>query len=217
VLQRCARREDRRALRKLLQDTDLDDPAKKIALALCRIGGPSDIEFLLRRIAKARTKVDFWEQYEFVFAMAKKARGTKLRSLLLRFIKPQEFWSYYGENRPQEKMPVANHKNIPLVRRIVGLCFSEVATKSDIPVLLKMLDHSYWAVYHGAANALARVGGVKELNSLVARAITRSEEGKEIEGLLDAIDALDRKSFGKLPQDLPMEAAFGETRSAYWE
>ena len=213
VLQRCVRKEDRNDLRELLREADLDNAAKKVALALCSIGGPSDIEFLLGRIANAVSRVDFWEQYELVFAMAKKAKGAKLRSLLMRYIKPQEFWAYYGESRPPEKMPVANYENIPLVRRIVGLCFGEVATRSDIPLLVRMLEHRYWSVYHGAATGLARVGGAKELNMLVALAIKRSEEGKEIKWLLDAVCALDRKLFGNLPRALPMEAAFGEMQA----
>ena len=48
---------------------------------------------------------------------------------------------------------------------------------------------------------------------LVALAIKRSEEGKEIKWLLDAVCALDRKLFGNLPRALPMEAAFGEMQA----
>ncbi len=210
VLQRCVRGKDRSTLRQLLRNTKLDNPAKRIAVELCTIGNSSDIEFLLRRIAQEKSRVEFWEQYELVFAMAKKAKGAKLRSLLLRFIKPQEFWTYYGKDRPREKMPVGNHENIPLVHRIVGLCFGEVAIRSDIPFLLRMLEHTYWPVYHGAANALGRLGGVKELNVLVARAIERRGDGKRIIGLLDAIAVLDRKIFGKSLHDLPTEVCFGE-------
>jgi len=75
-----------------------------------------------------------------------------------------------------------------------------------------MLEHSYWSVRRGAVNALVRLGGLQELEKLVERALERAEEGKNIDGLLDAVLGLDRRLFGNLPRELPREAAFGETR-----
>src|SRR3972149_1992186 len=170
---------------------------------------------MLRHFARAKQKIDFWEQYEVVFAMAQRNHDTKLRRLLRQFIEPREFWSYYGAARPRERMPVRHYDNVPLMRRIVGLSFGEIATRRDIPLLHRMLEHPYWPVYHGASNALARVNGDKELAKLIARAVRRAESDAAIRGLLDAVCALDHKLFGKLPQQLPIETAFGETRAEF--
>jgi hypothetical protein len=214
LLERCVTKKDRGEVHLLLKRVPLDESAKRVALALCSIASPADVRFLVRLIANAHRHVDFREQYDLIFALSRKVTGRKLRPFFRRFIQAREFWSYYGADRPQDKMPVSNHENIPLVRRIVGLCFGESAMRKDLPLLLRMLEHSYWSVQRGAVNALARLGALKELERLIHLALRRAEEMGDIDGLLDAVQVLDRKLFGNLPRETPKEAAFGGIRGS---
>ena len=215
VLRRRAGERDRGRLRALFGGIKLDDAAKGVAVALAAVGRAGDIEFVIRRIAKEARRVEFWDQYELVFALARPASGGRLRSFLRRFIAPREFWDYYGETRPREKMPVTNYENLPLVKRLVGLPFGAVATRRDIPLLHRLLEHSYWPVSYGAAIGLARVGGDRELEKVVTRAVSRAETGKDIGGLLQAACLLDERLFGKHLKQLPLEVAFGDTHSHF--
>jgi hypothetical protein len=161
---------------------------------------------------RSKEKIEFWEQYEIVFSIARQARGEGIRRLLRNLIEPTEFWGYYGEERIAKRMPVKNHANIPLMRRLAGMSFGSVAKRRDLQLLYRMLGHWYWAVQRGAANALRRIGGLNELNFLVQQAIRRAEQGKDLEGIFEAICLLDRELFGKGKRELPIEASFGETR-----
>jgi len=211
TIMRCAKVRHGSAIRTLLQKVDLDNSAKKLCLCLLRIGNPSTLSFLMNLFANYRQFISFWEQYELIFPMSESAaKSVASRRLLRKFIEPTEFWEYYGATRPKNKMPVFHHENLPLIKRIVGLSFGEVALRRDRPLLFKMLEHSYWSVYHGAANALSRIGTDRDLVKIVELALRKGRERWERRGLMDAITALDSKFYSRIARDRRNQLAFGD-------
>jgi hypothetical protein len=166
----------------------------------------------MKLFASYQDTISFWEQYELIFPMAENVPRNKVSNRLLRkFIEPPEFWQYYGAMRPKNRMPVAHHENLPLIKRIVGLSFGEAASRKDRVLLLKMLQHTYWGVYRGAASALFRVRARSDLAELVELAISKGRETSERRGLLEAITALDAKFYSQIAIDRRNQLAFGES------
>ncbi len=210
AISRCAASQDAPILARLLQRRGVSEETKPILLALLSFGRPTDVSLVLRLIVRSKRRVDFREQYDVVFAMAKAAKHSGIRSQLLSLIRAKEFWEYFPVRPNQGALPVGDREHIPLLRRIVGMCFSEVASARDRGLLRKMLAHSYWPVYYGAARALSRMSGLHELDRQIDRAIQRSEGAKPIRGFLEAIHLMDRRVYGGLQAEVAPETDFGK-------
>jgi hypothetical protein len=86
-----------------------------------------------------------------------------------KFINSSEFWSYIvrGVRRPKKRLPIENINNQAYMRRLIAACFIEKATRADIKMILKLLNHNYkWIAFRAAAK-LSEIGRTEDLDKLV--------------------------------------------------
>lgn len=162
--------------------------AQLLVWGICTYPPHDALERLLYAIGRSR-KVSQWDGYEVVASAAPlAARIRRGRGFIRRCLNTDEFWEYYGTERPRRRMPVANVENLVLMRNLAGLAFGHFAGARDVLTLRRMLKHSYWAVNRGGALGLARVAGQGELDRL----LTELDAKRQVsQGEREALDALD--------------------------
>src|SRR5207249_4072837 len=87
AISRCATRGDAPILVRMLRQLGMSEETKPIVLALLSIGRPQDVLLILHLIVRSSRRIDYREQYDVVFAMAKAAQGKLLRARLLDLIR----------------------------------------------------------------------------------------------------------------------------------
>lgn len=168
VIFEIATKEDRQIIRSHLHNAKLDYDARDLVLALCKVGNSKDLEFLFDLFSKYKDEIHFYNHVRVAGSMAKICSKRKAVDLK-KFINSNEFWSYIvrGERRPKNRLPVENIDNQAFMRRLIAACFVEEATRTDIKLILKLLNHNYrWIAYRAAAK-LSEIGTAADLNNLV--------------------------------------------------
>ena len=110
------------------------------------------------------------------------------------------FWEIPGQ--PSSDFDVKSPENLHLLRRIVGVAFSRLARREDWTELFRLVTHQYWTIRAAAAEAIARLANIEDLDTLVEQALTIPyDERRE---LIRALCYLDRKYFGDMSERTPM-------------
>jgi hypothetical protein len=137
-------------------------------LALCKVGNSKDFEFLFDLFSKYKDEIHFHNHVRVADSMAKICTKKKAADVR-RFINSREFWSYIfqGEPRPKNRLPVKNIDNQAFMRRLIAACFVEEATRTDIKLIMELLNHNYMWIAYKAATKLSGIGRLEDLNNLV--------------------------------------------------
>lgn len=168
VIFEIATKNDSQIIRSYLSNAKLDYDTRDLVLALCRVGNSKDLEFLLNLFSKYKDEIHFHNHVRIAASMAK--IYTKRKEVdMKKFINSREFWSYIGreERRPKNRLPVENIDNQAFMRRLIAACFIEKATKTDIKLILKLLNHNYRWIALRAAAKLPEIGRAEDLDNLV--------------------------------------------------
>jgi hypothetical protein len=168
VIFEISTKNDRQIIRSYLSNIKLDYDARDLVLTLCRVGNSKDFNFLLDLFSKYKDEIHFQNHVRIASHMAKIC--TKRKAVdMKKFLDSKEFWSYIvrGEPRPKNRLPIENINNQALMRRLIAACFIEKATRTDIKLMLKLLNHNYrWIAFRAAAK-LSELGRAEDLVSLV--------------------------------------------------
>ena len=159
---------DRQIIQSYLRNTKLDYDARDLVLTLCRVGNSRDFKFLFDLFSKYKDEIQFYNHVRIVTDIAKIC--TKRKAVdMKKFINSREFWSYIfrGERRPKNRLPIENINNQAFMKRLIAACFIEKATRIDINLILKLLNHNYrWIAFRAAAK-LSEIGRTEDLDRLV--------------------------------------------------
>jgi len=163
-----ATKNDSQIIRSYLCNTKLDYNVRDLVLALCKVGNSKDFEFLFDLFSKYKDEIHFHNHVRVADSMAKICTKKKTADLK-RFINSKEFWSYIvrGKPRPKNRLPVENIDNQAFMRRLIAACFVKEATRTDIKLIMKMLNHNYNWIAYKATSKLSEIGTVADLNNLV--------------------------------------------------
>jgi hypothetical protein len=159
---------DRQIIQSHLRNTKLDYDARNLVLALCRVGNSRDFRFLLDLFSNYKDEIYFHNHVRIATNMAKICPKRKAVDMK-KFINSSEFWSYIvrGERRPKNRLPIENINNQAFMRRLIAACFIEKATRTDIRLMLKLLNHNYkWIAFRAAAK-LPEIGRTEDIDRLV--------------------------------------------------
>jgi HEAT repeat protein len=159
---------DRDTIRAHLSHIKLDYGARELVLALCKVGRAEDLDFLFDLFGEYKDEIRFQNHVRVVTCMAKMC--TKRKAVeLKKFINSKEFWSYVcqGERRPRNRLPIKNTDNQAFIRRLIAACFIEKATRADIKLIMKLLDHNYSWIARRAAVKLSEIGKTEDIDKLV--------------------------------------------------
>jgi len=163
-----ATKNDRQIIQSHLRNTKLDYNVRDLVLTLCKLGNSEDFTFLFDLFNKYKNEINFHNHVRVVDSMAKICTKKKVADLK-RFINSKEFWSYIvrGERRPKNRLPVENIDNQAFMRRLIATSFLKEATRTDINLIMKLLNHNYKWIAYKAASKLSEIGTVADLNNLV--------------------------------------------------
>jgi len=168
LIYEIATKNDRHIIRSHLQNIKLDYEARELVLALCRVGRSEDLDFLFDLFGEYNDEILFQNHVRVVTCMAKMCTRRKALELK-KFINSKEFWFYVrqGERRPRNRLPIENTDNQAFIKRLIAACFIEKATRADIKLILRLLDHNFKWIAHRAAAKLSEIGETEDLNRLV--------------------------------------------------
>jgi len=188
---RClASEKDLPVLKETLKSISLDPTAREFALAICDNGGEAEFDFLWNLLTEYKGRIDFWNVIVVFRAMAKLA-GRKHLNLLNGIIELEEFWNYYPEDeRPEQRIPVADFENVYFIRRLVGITYAKIAGRRQFKKLLQLLRHNYWIISDAAADAVMKLAKPSELPGLIDEAIS-SQSNQD--AIIKALSYLDEK------------------------
>lgn len=161
-------RYDRQIIRSHLRNVKLDYDVRDLVLSLCSVGNSKDFGFLLGLFSKCKDEIQFQNHVRIATNMAKICPKKKAVDMK-KFINSKEFWSYIvrGDRRPKNRLPIENINNQAFMRRLIGACFIEKTTRTDIKLLIKLLNHNYrWIAFRAAAK-LSEIGRSEDLDRLV--------------------------------------------------
>jgi conflict system STAND superfamily ATPase len=160
-------------LRKYLKTATLSPPMRSIVLALMSHGSLADLKTMLRKIAAAEERVEFWNHIGLGVAAAalveRSNRGTP--KFLGEVIDRREFWNYLpAEERRKapatDLLPIKNVLNRALFVRLVGCGLIGAATFAEPQILVRLSCHSYGFLARLAATRLADLHQQGTLNLL---------------------------------------------------
>jgi hypothetical protein len=192
---RTVKLQDRTELRGFLRSTPLTRHTRDLLMALIRVGSARDARFVLHLIASSEEQVYFWNVPRLADALASRAD----RSLLKWFrslVESEEFWRYMRGERAERPLPVVNHENLYLFKRLAGSCLASVCGAGEWPLLRRLVFHDYWNIQVAAGRSIAQFAGESELDELVAEARadpSRLNSGSGDSGVMLAICTLDEK------------------------
>jgi len=199
AVMRCVRPDDRQHLREFLRPLRLTPPARNLVMALVNAGDAGDVRFALELIGSHPEKVEFWTVPLIATALAAKA-DRSLLPWLMPMADSKEFWEYVGTERASPPLPVTNHENLYLFKRLAGSCLASICGAEEWPLLKRLLFHEYWDVQVAAGRAILRFAGERELDDLlgalreqIAR-ISRANRNLD-SGIMRAVCALDEKVY----------------------
>lgn len=194
TLLRISSKKDIPVLKRYLSKVSLDNFTRKVVLAISKLGGPKEFNYLLNLFLGYPRKIDFWNHVKVVTDVGGLCDRKSLRRLK-KIINSSEFWEYFGKNRPADAIPVKNFENLPLIRRIVAYAFCKIASSKEKPTLRRMLWHNYNWISYLAAIALARVSNEKDLDGLVNRVLSRDKR-EHLKNAIKAVCLIDEKLHG---------------------
>lgn len=194
--------DDRGVLRTFLSGVELSPPSRDLVIALVSVGDASDVRFALQLIANRTEQIEFWNVPRLADVLAEKS-DRSLLAWLRPMTESDEFWRYVGEDRADRPLPVADHDNLYLFKRLAGACLASVCGQEEWPLLKRLLFHEYWNVQVAAGRALARFGGERELDDLLSQLRQHPptlEEWSLESGTMSAACALDERLYAS---DMP--------------
>jgi hypothetical protein len=112
----------------------------------------------------------------------------------------KEFWEYVGADRASPPLPVANHENLYIFKRLAGACLASICGPGEWLLLKRLLFHEYWDVQVAAGRAILRFAGERELDDLLGELrgqttrVSRATWALD-SGIMQAICALDEKVY----------------------
>ena len=212
---RCVEPDDRRHIQEFLKQLRLGPPARNLVLALVKVGDAGDVRFALELIASHPEQVQFWTVPLLANALAARS-DRSLLPWLMPMAESKEFWQYVGADRASPPLPVANHENLYLFKRLAGSCLASICGAGEWPLLKRLLFHEYWDVQVAAGRAILRFAGERELDDLLADLRGQTDRLQVAKwgldsGIMQSIYALDEKVYPWLGSDLgcPASAKLG--------
>ena len=172
----------------ILAKVPLTPSARELVYAICRFGGPDEFTFSLKLFLEYREEIRFWNAFAVVNRISDLATLDHL-PLIEKIISPKEFWSYHREdNRPRPRIPLADYSNVYFIKRLAGAAFGKIATRQQLPIVFKMLQHEYWIIRHAALEAIRNHGNEDDLGVLLEMALDRPSSAG---GLVEALCIID--------------------------
>ena len=188
---------DTEILQSHLSMATLDYDARDLVLALCKIGGGYNFQFLFDLFSKYKDEIQFRNHVRVADSMAKictKKQAQELR----KFVNSKEFWSYIlrEQARTKNRLPVVNTDNQVFMRRIIAACIIEKGNKKDTGTLIRLLWHDYKWIANRAAEKLSKISGKRDLDKLTQDLWQLNEDALGYaEPALYALCLLDRKLY----------------------
>lgn len=167
-----------------------DPIATALVQRYSELSGPEGFGFLFAWVLDSDRRIDLREYGPVIHAIASLARRRHLAKLCS-IMSTDDFWTVAISSRG---LLVQSTENLHLLRRIVGVAFSKIAGRKEWPVLLKLLAHNYWTIRAAAAEAIARLAQVEDIDAVVEHTLTLAEENRS--EAVRLICHLDRKFFG---------------------
>lgn len=196
---RCVEPGDRPHLRQFLKQLRLDPPVRDLIMALVKVGDASDVRFALELIASHPERAEFWTIPLLANTLATHS-DRSLLSWLMPMADSKEFWEYVGADRASPPLPVANHENLYIFKRLAGACLASICGPGEWLLLKRLLFHEYWDVQVAAGRAILRFAGERELDDLLGELrgqttrVSRATWALD-SGIMQAICALDEKVY----------------------
>ena len=177
-------------LKRILSRIRLNPPSREMVYALCKFGSENEFSFLFKLFFNYKDEIDFWNSFDVVNRISNMATRSHV-SLLQNIIRKKEFWNYYNyRERPKSKITVGNFDNLYFIKRLAGTAFGKVASRTQFPLIFKMLCHDYWIVWHAALEAIRRHAALVDIESLMEIAIANPSKS---DGVIEAISIIDDK------------------------
>jgi len=163
------------SIQEILTHTPLDNRARDLVLSLCKIGDSNVFDFLMKLFMDYTDEIYFWNSVFMARSMSKIV-SDKNKNLLKKIVFSDEFWKYYGERRPQKRMPVKNYKNVYFINRLTGITYPAIANYNDLRTLKKMLSHMYKITAESAARRIGSLAKEKDIDSIIESALKKDAD-----------------------------------------
>jgi hypothetical protein len=164
------------SIKEILSKQVLDNRARLLVLALCKVGDHDIYEFLMKLFMEYSDEITFWNPVYIGKSMSRIA-SEKNKSLLIKIISLKEFWRYYGKDGPtKDRIPVKNYNNVYFIKRITGITYPVIANYSDLNILKKMLSHAYELTALSAAKSIGVLAQKKDIISIVEAALKEEND-----------------------------------------
>lgn len=162
-------------IEKILNRINLDNRARYLVLALCKVGDHKVFYYLMKLFMNYGDEINFWNHVYIARSMLK-ITSEKNKNLLKKIVFSDEFWKYYGKKRPKNRMSVKDYRNIYFINRLTGIIYPAIASYGDLRTLKKMLSHRYDVTAMSAAKRIGILAKEKDIDSIIDSALKKDEE-----------------------------------------
>jgi hypothetical protein len=141
-------------------------------LALLRYGTIGDLEYILRRIANEKDRIDYWNHAELASLALELTRPARsIPGFLRDIVEKDEFWQYIsGEERHrlqgENLLPIISVDNRSLYIRLAAFATIGAAKKRDLDLLFRLTSHNYGLIAGAAAKTTVSLLGEDALRAL---------------------------------------------------
>lgn len=197
VLARISNHEDLEIIKRYLKRIKLNNTARPLILTICELGSPEEFDFLLDLFLNYPNSIEFYNHIRIANAMGNLCERDKQLDKLKQFINSPDFWSFYRNNRPHNKINIKKYENLPLIRRIIAYAFCKIASYEEKFFLRKLLEHNYSWISNLAIHPYIKISDKNDLNNLIKYILTNIDklEEEKIGNLIKTICNLDQKLY----------------------
>lgn len=180
--------------------------SRPLIAALLRLGGPQELQAVLKKIANADYQVDYWNHTELGGITEKRLRQVtdRIPTFLWEISETQEFWThidnkYRKSASPGALLPIRESTNRPLYIRVAAYAVLGAAREDDEDLLIRLAGHEYGLIARSAARCLVRCFGSKALELLTAQIDESVSRGKA-KSIASALAEAEMQLLGVAPQ-----------------
>ncbi|MFZ0889710.1 MAG: hypothetical protein WA005_14750 [Candidatus Binataceae bacterium] len=193
---RSVDRNDRNELHRFVKNIALSPTARDLLIALVRVGGNEEARFVLNLVSAQDASVSFWNVPLLAAALADATDSSSLK-WLKQIAENEEFWRYVGRDRGKNPLPVKNHENVYLFKRLAAACLVRACDESEWDLLRRLVFHDYWLIGMAAARRIAQFATERHLNELISHA--RAQPKELAPATMSGLRCVDEAVYGSAP------------------
>ena len=181
--------------------------SRPLVAALLKFGGPSELQAVVKKIAQADYKVDYWNHTELGSITEERLRKVTdhIPPFLREISDTQEFWTHIEVKRRKSAMrgillPIRESTNRALYIRISAYALLGTSREKDQDLLIRLAGHEYGLIARSAARCLVRCFGNRALELLTAQIEESVSRGKA-KSIAGAVAEAEMQLFGVAPRN----------------